>query len=208
MAVSPSVNPPAQKYSTLPKFGNDVCVAHPGSSLRGDHVVVTMREPGLRWTRQRRHEMGRAGRVVPVSLNPACRRAALFYSSRQHFSGHVDNAGRPCGANECAYGKTVWSWPSLLRSSRIEDAREPDRVDGIIQFERRGRPERTRLPGEHGISRPTTAQGRPCVGLHLYAAVRFFLRVPFAQRTAGASRHPAFPAPSWLSGQHDQAKLG
>ncbi|QBP23543.1 hypothetical protein Bdiaspc4_24980 [Bradyrhizobium diazoefficiens] len=33
-----SVNPLAQKYSTLPKFGIDVCVAHPGSSLRGDLV--------------------------------------------------------------------------------------------------------------------------------------------------------------------------
>ncbi len=29
--VSPSVNPHPQKYSTLPKFGFGVCVAHPGS---------------------------------------------------------------------------------------------------------------------------------------------------------------------------------
>src|SRR4051794_15495965 len=35
------VNPLRGKYSTLPKFGNGVCVAHPGSSLRGDLVVVT-----------------------------------------------------------------------------------------------------------------------------------------------------------------------
>jgi len=35
-----------------------------------------------------------------------------------------------------------------------------------------------------------------------------FLRVPFAQQTAGASWHPAFPAPSWLRGQSDEAKLG
>ncbi len=35
-----------------------------------------------------------------------------------------------------------------------------------------GRPEGIRLPGEHGISRPTIAQGRPCVRHHLYAAVR------------------------------------
>ena len=51
--------------------------------------------------------------------------------------------------------------------------------------------------GELGISRQTTAQGRPCVGLHLYAAVRSFNALHLAQRTAGASRHPAFPAPSW-----------
>src|SRR3954468_17637426 len=50
---------------------------------------------------------------------------------------------------------------------------EPNRADSIIQFARRGRPEGTRLPGEHGISRPTIAQGRPSDWLHLYAAVRF-----------------------------------
>src|SRR3954447_10109788 len=33
-------------------------------------------------------------------------------------------------------------------------------------------------------------------------------RYIFAQRTAGASRHPAFPAPSWTRGWNDQAKLG
>ncbi|WP_143274499.1 hypothetical protein, partial [Bradyrhizobium canariense] len=36
----PRVNPLSQKYSALPKFGFSVCVAHPGSSLRGDLVVV------------------------------------------------------------------------------------------------------------------------------------------------------------------------
>jgi len=67
---------------------------------------------------------------------------------------------------------------------------------------------KVRLPGEHGISRPAIAQGRPSDRRHLYAAVRFFLRVHFAQRTAGACRHPAFPAPSWIWGRSDQAKLG
>jgi hypothetical protein len=32
--------------------------------------------------------------------------------------------------------------------------------------------------------------------------------LPFAQQTAGASWHPAFPVPSWLRGQSDEAKLG
>jgi len=39
-AVSPLVNPIARKYSTLPKFGNSVRIAYPGSCLRGDHVIV------------------------------------------------------------------------------------------------------------------------------------------------------------------------
>jgi len=103
--------------------------------LEGRSYVVTMREPGLRWTRQRRHEMGRAGRVVPVSSNPACRRAALpgFVSSvsfRPRRQGR-ENCGEMAGR---AYGKTVWSWPSLLRSSFRGGVCEPNRADSIIQI--------------------------------------------------------------------------
>ena len=68
------------------------------------------------------------------------------------------------------------------------------------QFAGRGRPEGIRLPGERGISRQTTAQGRPSDWLHLYAAVRS-LCATLAQRTAGASRHPVFPAPSFIEGE-------
>src|SRR5215218_6214376 len=53
--------PLPQKYSTLPKFGKGVCVAHPGSSLRGDLVVVLIASRACDGTRQRRHEMVRAG---------------------------------------------------------------------------------------------------------------------------------------------------
>ena len=51
---------------------------------------------------------------------------------------------------------------------------------------------KVRLPGEHGISRPTIAQGRPCVRLHLYAAARFFLRV----HSRSGPRVPASTRPS------------
>jgi hypothetical protein len=50
-------------------------------------------------------------------------------------------------------------------------ARQPARCPRLLGG--RGRPEGIRLPGEHGITRQTIAQGRPCVELHLYAAVRF-----------------------------------
>ncbi|SCB41672.1 hypothetical protein GA0061098_1008332, partial [Bradyrhizobium shewense] len=116
------------------------------------------------------------------------------------------NCGEMAGR---AYGKTVWSWPSLLRSSPCEGASEPNRADCIIQIRGAREARRNgRLPGDHGISRPAIAQGRPSDRHHLYAAVRFFLRVHFAQRTAGASQHPAFPAPSWMRGANDEAKLG
>jgi hypothetical protein len=192
------VNRLASKYSTLPKFGNGVCVAHPGSSLRGDLVVVLIasRACGGRGSVGMRGA-GRAG--SPCELAAACGRAALSGSSRQHAFGNVDNAGRPCGEQASrAYGKTVWSWPSLLRPSCREGASEPNRADCIIQFAGRGRPERTRLPGEHGISRPTIAQGRPSDWHHLYAAVRFFCATSSRSGPRVRGQHPAFPAPSWL----------
>jgi len=128
----------------------------------------------MRWTRQRRHERVRAGRVVPVSPKPACERAALSSSSRQHSFGACAHCRRtlwrrmkartakPCGTGRRRYGQAfaeVWSV-------------QPDQPHR--KFAGRGRPEGIRLPGEHGISRQPIAQGRPCVGLHLYAAVRSF----------------------------------
>ena len=147
LAVSPSVNPSAQKYSTLPKFGNGVCVAHSGSSLRGDLVVVLIASRacdgrGSVGTRG----AGRAG--SPCEPVAACGRAALlgFVSSvsfrlcRQGWENCGEMASR-------AYGKTVWSRPSLPRSSSCGDASEPNRADCIIQFAGRGRPKESSAPG-------------------------------------------------------------
>src|SRR3954470_11300934 len=92
-----------------------------------------------------------------------------------------------------AYGKTVWSWPSLLRSSCRGGVCEPNRADSIIQIrEAREAKRKVRLPGEHGISRPTIAQGRPSDWLHLYAAVRFFC----ATSSRSGPRVPAGTRPS------------
>src|SRR3954454_209668 len=65
------------KYSTLPKFGFVVCLAHPGSSLRGDLVVVLIasRACGGRGSVGMRGA-GRAG--SPCELAAACGRAALL----------------------------------------------------------------------------------------------------------------------------------
>nr|AWL91875.1 hypothetical protein CIT37_06405 [Bradyrhizobium ottawaense] len=59
------VNQPRSKYSTLPKFGFGVCVAHPDPA-KG--AVVRRHEPriGERWTRQRRAREAGAGRENPV----------------------------------------------------------------------------------------------------------------------------------------------
>ncbi len=95
------------------------------------------------------------------------------------------NVVGPCGANGPCVRQTVWSWPSLLRSSPGEcGTRVNRRGAGDYAGVREAR--KNSAPGERGISRPTIAQGRPCVGLHLYAAVRFSA-CAFAQRTAGAA---------------------
>ena len=150
--------------------------------------------------------MARGGRVVPVNpwLRADERRCWLVSPTfclpcahgRQTLWRHAS----------FAYGKTVWSWPSLLRSSfpRRWSRARPGRRSPSIRGAR-GRPEGTRLPGERGISRQTTAQGRPRVWLHLFAAVQFFLRATCARRSVGASRHPAFPAPS---GSQEGGEIG
>jgi hypothetical protein len=74
----------------------------------------------------------RAGRVVPVSPRPACGRTALSSSSRQHSFGACAHCRwDPVASDERAYGKTVWSRPSLLRPSFRGGASEPNRADGI-----------------------------------------------------------------------------
>ena len=150
---------------------------------------------------------GRAG--SPCEPVAACGRAALlgFVSSvsfrlcRQGWENCGEMASR-------AYGKTVWSRPSLLRSSPSEVRASPTgQTASSIRGAREAR-RKVRLPGEHGISRPTTAQGRSSNRPHLYAAVRFFCACVSRSRPRVRAEHPAFPAPSWIKRGRDEAKLG
>jgi hypothetical protein len=106
-----------------------------------------------------------------------------------------------------AYGKTVWSWHPWLVSSRRRFAK-PDRAMRAANSpatEAKG----IRLRGEHGISRQTIAQGRPDAPADTCMLVCVFLAL-IAHETAGASQHPAFPAPSDFlgGGLRIQAQLG
>lgn len=143
---------------------------------------------GRRWARE-----VRAGRVVPVSPKPRADERRCQVRLACGFSGMSTRPGKtaakqravrtakPCGPGRRRYGQAF----AEVRGAQPGEAHH--------QFAKRGRPEGIRLPGEHGISRQTIAQGRPSVRHHLYAAVRFFLRYIFAQRTAGARSAPGLP---------------
>ena len=101
-----AVNPCAQKYSTLPKFGFGVCVVHPDPA---QGAVVRRHEPriGERWTRGSVvHERREQGGLNPVrsrlraderrstrtakSRGPGCR----CYSQALRRRGEPDRAAR------------------------------------------------------------------------------------------------------------------
>jgi len=111
--------------------------------------------------------------------------------SQGGFSRERSLARRTNGA--VADGKTVWSWHPWLVSSRRRFAKlnRAMRAANSPATEARG----IRLRGEHGISRQTIAQGRPDAPADTCMLVCVFSAL-IAHETAGASQHPAFPAPS------------
>jgi hypothetical protein len=162
-------------------------------TLEGRPCVVVVVEPGLRWTRQRRVREAWAGRIALREPEASCRRAALSGSSRQYFDGNVHNAVGPCGEMASrAYGKTVWSWPSLLRSSLCGCGTCVNRR-GVRDF-REGEGGQQELGSRESTAyavKPLRREGR-VIWLHLYAAVRF----PCATLSRSGPRVPAGTRPS------------
>ncbi len=115
----PSVNPLLRKYSTLPKFGIDVCVAHPGSSLRGDRVVVMFASRACGGRGSVGRERPGQGGLLSVSPGHRADERRCQASSRQQVSGSVDRAGKtaakwravrtakPCGPGRRCYGQAL-----------------------------------------------------------------------------------------------------
>ena len=83
-----------QKHSTLPKFGNIVCVAYP-SPRKGRSYVVTSAGWELRWTRAAlKAGLSRAGRDEPREHDTnRDRRTALLRTAK------------PCGPGRRCYGQ-------------------------------------------------------------------------------------------------------
>ena len=159
------VNQSTPKYSTLPKFGFDVCAVHPDPAKRGGRT--SSRAAGRAAVDVSSAVADASCRVGQwIEPSPVSDLQAALYERRFILAGLLGRnrnclrTAKPCGPGRRRYGQAL----------RRRHWRQPARCRRILQA--RGRPERTRLPGEHGRSRPTTAQGRPCVRLHLYAAVR------------------------------------
>ena len=145
---------------------------HPGPQ-EGRIAIVTNVGPGCGGRES-------AGRVMRIAG-----RVSRERSARARRTAHLRTA-KPCGPGTrgwCQIGGGCLS-PTGLRStvnSPMTEAR------GI------------RLRGERGISRQTIAQGRPDAPADTCMLVCVF-SAPIAHETAGASQHPAFPAPSYFSG--------
>ena len=202
-----SVNPTLQKYSTLPKFGNGVCVVHPGSPLRGGHVSCDRRaglavdaaascakakgqggllsvSPGL-CVDERRCQVRR----VIFRWQRAQRRRTLW---RQR----AVRTAKPCGPGRRCYGQAPAD-AALASTGAV-----PATFAGVREARRNSAPGRARhKPSDHRAGKAVCWASPVCCCAVLPACA-------FRAVDRGCRRHPAFPAPSWTRGRTDQAKLG
>src|SRR5581483_6658119 len=93
-----------------------------------------------------------------------------------------------------AYGQVVWSW-------------SPDAgIKSVNEFHRRRRLTSPVLRREREVSRKAIAQGVPDVSAYLTILCAL---LPFsAHKACGCVERPAFPAPSHVSRDENDAKLG
>jgi len=117
----------------------------------------------------------------------ARRRTALKRLGRNFFRQHAGRSRR-MARGSCGRQNRVVLAP--VAGVKLMEIVGPDRAFGQSSIHRRRRPEGIRLRGERGISRKTTAQGRPGVPAHLRSAVCILAH------DCGCHGHPAFPAPS------------
>ena len=146
VCVSPSVNPDSEKIFRFTEIRKRRMCRPSRLTLEGRSCCRVIAEPGLRWTQQRRARKPRAGRIALREPFASRGRAALSGSSRHIPGARCTTPSDPVAPTGRAYGKTVWSWPSLLRSSlsgRCERA-QPGRLH---QFAGRGRPKESSAPG-------------------------------------------------------------
>ncbi|SFI54169.1 hypothetical protein SAMN04487925_103215 [Bradyrhizobium sp. cf659] len=155
--------------------------------LEGRSCVVTVASRACGGRGSVGRESCGQGGLLSVSPRPRARRAALSGSSRQQVSGSVDRArktaakwravrtAKPCGPGRRCYGQ------ALAEAAVASTGAVPVNSAKAREARRNSAPGRARhKPSNH------------CAGCAVSSAHHL------AQQTAGASRHPAFPAPSWL----------
>ena len=98
---------------------------------------------------------------------------------------------KPCGPGRRCYGQALRRWIGALPGLEPSSIRKVTVTKGNSS------------PGRAGISRQPTAQGRPSVRLHLYAAVRFPLRYT---RTVDRGCQPAPGLPCALFTEEGHGK--
>ncbi len=163
---------------------------------RNSELRHTSRQPGPT-KRGGSRVVRNAGRVAVDAAAPCARGAG--------------RAGRPCepeascGRAALKSGEASWRRRmSCVRQNRVvlavvatvklpaEMCASPTGRTASSIRRREGGQKEVRLPGEHGISRQTIAQGRPGVRPHLYAAVQSLLRyMRTADRGCQAGTRPS-----------------
>jgi hypothetical protein len=140
----------------------------------------------------------RAGRVVPVSPWPRADERRCEVRLVGISIATCTRRSNPAAKwrMRVRQNRVVLAVVATVKLSRRCVRAQPGRQHHPIREAREAR-RKVRLPGEHGISRPTIAQGRPSDWLHLYAAVRFSCVCFSRSGPRVRGQHPAFPAPSW-----------
>jgi hypothetical protein len=152
-----NLSSPGHKNNSLyPNFG----LSYIRASRPTKGAVVRRRETraGMRWTRQRRRERQSQG-----SFCETVSKCIAQDERRQRPAKPLGEPGLSRTAKPCGPGTRCWC------QAFAEDASSRPDVDASPISARRRRQEGIRLRGEHGISRQTTAQGRPgCFRLRLW----------------------------------------
>ena len=128
-------NLPLYRHSVLSYVSS--IPAHPGGAI----LWSSFSRAGLAVDAAASAREVRAGRVVPVSPRLRADDGAVRLRLARKFpapSTGLENCGDMAGR---AYGKTVWSWPSLPRSSPAKVRASPTGQTASSKFAGRGRPE-------------------------------------------------------------------
>ena len=193
--------PPSQKYIAFPKFGFVAWFAHPGlarGALRDRHEM----RAGVRWTRQRRRGDAVTGAENPLSharrgTNGGCHSGQVDRRRCAH-RAPARRPGRPRTEKSCGPdARKAGVKPSGDAAARPGTCIIEPQGDGgnsaslpeestkdTVKTSRAGKAGRPARPVVHPV----------CILVHT---------------DSGASRRPAFPAPSGsFEGANDMAKLG